>query len=67
MNLENALMMKINKYLSASLINQLIYDDDIKIPTYDDQGEIIGEGPKTQFKNIFGVGFAYQFGDKKGK
>jgi len=66
-NLENALMMKINKYLSASLINQLIYDDDIKIPTYDDQGEKIGEGPKTQFKNIFGVGFAYQFGDKKGK
>ena len=64
-NLENALMMKINKYLSASLINQLIYDDDIKIPTYDDQGEKIGEGPKTQFKNIFGVGFAYQFGDKK--
>jgi len=65
-NLENALMMKINKYLSASLINQLIYDDDIDIPTYDEDGNVTKVGPKTQFKNIFGVGFAYQFGDKKG-
>ncbi len=64
-NWENALLMKINKYLSASLINQLIYDEDIDIPTFDEDGNQIGAGPKVQFKNIFGVGFTYKFGAKK--
>lgn len=64
-NLETAILMKINKYLSASLINQLIYDEDIDIPTYDESGNVTDLGPKVQFKNIFGVGFSYKFGDKK--
>ncbi|MFY0654191.1 MAG: DUF3078 domain-containing protein [Cyclobacteriaceae bacterium] len=64
-NWENALLMKINKFLSASLINQLIYDADIDIPTFDENGNVTDLGPKVQFKNIFGVGFTYTFGDKK--
>ncbi len=43
--------MKVNKYISATLSTQLIYDDDTEI-----------EGsPKVQFKEILGVGFSYKF------
>lgn len=64
-NWESALLMKINKFLSASLINQLIYDEDIDITTYDENGDVDEIGPKVQFKNIFGVGLTYSFGDTK--
>ena len=45
--------MKINDYLSANLITNLIYDDDIKAGP--------GEGPKVQFKEMFGVGLSLKF------
>jgi hypothetical protein len=48
--------MKINKWLSASINLHAIYDDDIK--TLEDGVE---KGAKTQFKEIFGVGFNYKF------
>jgi len=64
-NWENALIMKINKYLSASIINQLIYDEDIDIPDFDENGTQTGASPKVQFKNILGLGLSYNFGDKK--
>ena len=64
-NWENSIIMKINKYLSASIINQFIYDEDIDIPDFDENGNQTGASPKLQFKNIFGLGLAYNFGDKK--
>lgn len=63
-NWQNALLMKVNDWLSASLITQLIYDDDIKIAEFDDAGLEIGSGPKIQFKQIFGLGLSYTIGDK---
>lgn len=45
--------MKINDYLSANLITNLIYDDDIKAGA--------GIGPKVQFKEMFGVGLSLKF------
>lgn len=43
--------MKVNEYLSANLVTQLIYDDDIRI-----------EGSrKIQFMEMFGVGFSVKF------
>jgi len=51
------LTMKVNKWLAASINANLIYDDDIVIkssPT--DEG-----GPRTQFKEIIGVGLSYKF------
>ena len=51
--------MKINKYLTATLTTHLIYDDDIIISREVD-GKI-KEGPTTQFKEVFGVGFSYKF------
>ncbi len=61
-NWENALLMKINKYLSASIITQLIYDNDIKIEQFDSDGVTTGSTAKVQLKNIFGLGLAYNFG-----
>lgn len=66
MNLQNTLVMKINKYLSTNLFTQLIYDDDIKIGIDSNKDGMIDLfTKKIQFKNVFGVGFIYQFGDKK--
>lgn len=44
--------MKINKYLSANLITNIIYDDDITIS---------GKKSLVQLKQLFGAGFSYKF------
>lgn len=49
--------MKINKVLSASVNTTLKYDDDIKYINKDG----VSEGPKVQFKEMIGVGVAYNF------
>jgi hypothetical protein len=64
-NWENLIAMKINKFISATFITDLIYDDKIKVP-FDKNGDGIiaaGEsvGSKIQFKEILGVGFSYKF------
>lgn len=63
-NWQNALLMKVNNWLSASLVTQLIYDDDVKIAQFDDNGLPAGSGPRIQFKQIFGLGLSYSIGDK---
>lgn len=55
------LTLKVNKWLATSINLNLIYDDDVIIkssPT--DPG-----GPRTQFKELIGVGLSYQFGKAK--
>ena len=47
----------INKWLSAQLTTSLIYDDDINVTDADGN-----TGPRTQFKQTFGLGLAYKFG-----
>lgn len=59
-NWETLLAMKVNKYISCSLSTQLIYDDDVQIDVVDDLG-IAYKGPRTQFKQVFGLGISYQF------
>ncbi|MEQ9289037.1 MAG: DUF3078 domain-containing protein [Cyclobacteriaceae bacterium] len=66
-NWETTFVLKVNNFITTNILNQLIYDEDILIPTFDDNGEQIGEGPKVQFKNIFGVGFTYKFGHTRKK
>jgi hypothetical protein len=64
---ENLIAMKVNKYISVSLNTVLIYDDDIKIAIDRnddgtiDAGEIASPGSRVQFKEIFGVGFSFNF------
>ncbi len=49
--------MKVNEYLSANLVTQLVYDDDIKILD-PDTGE---SAPRVQFMEMFGVGLSLKF------
>jgi hypothetical protein len=54
--------MKINDFLSANLITNLIYDDDIKIDVdKNNDGIIEARGPRVQFKEMFGVGLSLKF------
>ena len=70
-NWDNILNMKVNKYISASITTSLIYDDDVDIAVLKDDGTSATRangtpeiGPRTQFKYVLGIGFAYTFGDK---
>lgn len=56
-NWDMLISMKVNKYLSATVNTTLKYDDDIK--SVDQDGN--AEGPKVQFKEVLGIGFAYNF------
>ncbi|MBM1105425.1 DUF3078 domain-containing protein [Aurantibacter crassamenti] len=57
------LSLKVNKYIVTSLGTHVIYDDDILFdPVKNDAGIVINEGkPKLQFKQLLGVGVAYNF------
>lgn len=61
-NWQNIVVMKINKFLSANWFSNMIYDKDIKTET--DEGN---EEAKVQWKSVFGVGVAYNFGAVRGK
>ncbi|UTW63846.1 DUF3078 domain-containing protein [bacterium SCSIO 12741] len=61
-NWDLLLKMKVNKWLSASLTTSLIYDHDIDIPidtTGDGKEDSVG--PRTQFKEVLGVGLSLSF------
>jgi hypothetical protein len=61
-NWECLLTMKVNKFISATLGTQLIYDDDIAIAIDNNDDGITDEsGPRVQFKEILAVGFSYKF------
>jgi len=61
-NAEVVVDFKINKWFSASLQLNLIYDDDIQIT--DRHGNV---GPRTQFKQVIGLGIAYRLANFKEK
>ena len=54
---DNYFTFTINSWLAATLTTSLIYDDDINITDKDGNS-----GPKTQFKQTFGLGLAYKLG-----
>lgn len=61
-NWDLLLTFKVNEYLSASLLTQLIYDYDIKFgedTTGDGEFDTFSE--KVQFKELFGLGLSYSF------
>ena len=64
-NWETLIALKVNKFISANINTQLVYDDKINVP-FDKNGNGIietgeGVGSKVQFKEILGVGFSYKF------
>lgn len=64
-NWENILQLKVNQYISATLSTQLIYDDDIDISVFDNNGVETGKGPRVQFKEVLGIGLTYNFKSPK--
>jgi len=65
LNWETLIALKVNKFISVNFNTVLIYDDNIKVPV-DRNGDGIFQstetpGPRTQFKEILGVGFSYKF------
>lgn len=61
-NWQTLFLLKVSKYISASLSLQLLYDDDTKITFYKDDGVTVDHvGAGTQFKEAIGIGFAYKF------
>jgi len=58
------IQLKVNKFISVTINTELIYDQNILVPLYNDINNIEvlrGKGPRTQFKDISGVGLAYNF------
>ncbi len=63
-NWQVGIAMRINKYINTNISTHLIYDDDINIPVYEwkeDKKVKVGEGPRTQFREILSIGFSYKF------
>ena len=54
----NALELKVNKWISALLTVDMIYDDDVKVFENKKTGEM---GPRLQIKQVIGVGFTAKF------
>ncbi len=65
-NYDLYLNMKVNKWITASFFTNIIYDNDVIIKDYNEDGSQKGTaGPRTQVKEGFGVGLTYKFGDQK--
>lgn len=61
-NWQMLLVFKLGELLSANLSAQLIYDDNTQLVFYKDDNVTVDHvGPGVQFKEVFGVGFAYKF------
>lgn len=61
-NWQNLLVMKVNNFLTVNWQTQLIYDRDVRfnVTETNPEGEASG-----QFKSVFGVGLAYNFGQTR--
>ncbi|GEL10041.1 Protein of unknown function [Flavobacterium glycines] len=55
-----ALNLVVNQYVKANIGARILYDDDIKNKT-EVAGVTVNEGPKTQIKQVLGVGLTYAF------
>lgn len=57
---QTLLDVKLGKYLGANLFTHVIYDHDTKVEI-DPENEPGRKGVRTQFKEVFGIGFSYKF------
>ena len=60
-NWDLMLNMKINKFLSATVNTTLKYDNDVKTIKIAEDGTEVKHGAKVQFKEMLGIGVAYNF------
>ncbi len=62
-NHEILIAMKINKFLSANIGTQMIYDDIVPVTVIKETSGVkeAKTGPRLQFKEVFGIGLSYKF------
>jgi len=63
-NWDAMIAFKVNKFITANISTTLIYDEDIKVPVIKNingKDTQVGTGPRTQFKEVFGLGLSYKF------
>ena len=61
-NWEALLAMKVNKFLTASLSTNLIYDHDVDIAVDENNDGVTDKmGPRVQFKEVIAIGLSYKF------
>jgi hypothetical protein len=64
-NWETLIALKVNKFLSANISTQLVYDDKIQIPSDKNGNGTIESGESirslVQFKEILGIGLSFNF------
>lgn len=65
-NLETTFTFKVNEVFSAMLQLNLLYDDDIRVPVRDANG-VENLVPRTQFRQIMGIGIQYRMANFKRK
>ena len=58
-NFESMINARINRFITASLFINAIYDNDIQICW--DENDLTKVGPRLQFKEVFGIGLSYKF------
>ncbi len=58
---EQVVMMRVNRFINARVITNLLYDYNTKFPILNDAGTVIGQKPKWQFKELFTIGLTYKF------
>ena len=66
-NWETLINMKLTDFIGVSFFNNIIHDNDVSVTLYNGENPILRTdgsqltGPRTQMKNLFGVGFSYKF------
>jgi len=62
-NWEVLIGLKVNRFISASVSTQMIYDHDIPVPVERNENgvKVPGTGPRLQFKEVIAVGISYKF------
>ena len=59
---ETIIGLKVNRFITTTITTHLIYDDDVDIAfDRNDDGLMDGSGPRTQFKEVIGVGLNVKF------
>jgi hypothetical protein len=66
LNLEALFTFKVNQVFSAMLQLTLLYDDDIKVPVRD-ANNVEYLAPRTQFRQIMGIGVQYRLTNTRKK
>jgi len=61
---QTGFLMKVNDWITASILAHLIYDHNIPVPIYEKINGVktqVGKGPRTQFKEALAIGISYKF------